>query len=255
MREDGQSGVVNDDAVKSDSSDRDSGDGVSGERVPGELDEADIIARRDADFSRLEDKVALDDLRQRLSAAEAEARDHKDKYLRALAELENVKKRAIKDRADLLKYQGERIFAELLPVIDNLELALQHTLPQHTHGSRGQGDAARGSNGDSSTSASAGSTSPSAGTSAFKSGIELILKLFVDTLAKFEVRSESALGKQFDPARHSALSKVPTADQSPGTVISEFRKAYLYKDKLLRPAEVVVAVELAAESSKVQTDT
>ena len=197
---------------------RDAAAGNEGQELnqDAESSDADAIAKRDADFSRLEDKVELDELRKRVSAAEQEAEDHKDKYLRALAELENVKKRAIKDRSDLLKYQGERVFTELLPLIDNLELALQHA-----------------------------ESDPGA----LKSGLQLIHKLFVDTLGKWEVRSESALGKEFDPVRHSALSKVPTKDAKAGTVLNEFRKAYLYKDKLLRPAEVVVAAEPPAEET------
>lgn len=171
-------------------------------------DDAAELAKRDADFSRLDDKIAQQELRERLAEAEQSAAEHKDRYLRALADLENAKKRAIKDRADLLKYQGERIFAELLQVVDNMELAIQHA---------------------------------DANPESLKDGVQLIHKLLLDTLSKWEVRAESAIGKEFDPNRHSALSKVPTTEHASGTVLSEFRKAYFYKDKLLRPAEVVVA--------------
>ncbi len=174
--------------------------------------DAEEIAKRDADFSRLDDRLEVDSMRKRVEVAEGEAEEHKDRYLRALADLENTKKRAIKDRADLLKYQGDRIFSELLQVVDNMELALQHA----------ESDPAT-----------------------LKEGVQLIYKLLTDTLGKWEVRSESALGKQFDPSRHSALSQVPTDEEKPGTILNEFRKAYFYKDKLLRPGEVVVASALA----------
>lgn len=181
----------------------------------GAAEDAEAVAKRDADFTRLDDRLEVDSLRKRLELAEQEAEDHKDKYLRALAELENTKKRAIKDRADLLKYQGERIFAELLQVVDNMELALQHADADPT---------------------------------TLREGLQLIYKLLVDTLGKWEVRSKSAVGKEFDPTQHSALSQVPTDDEKPGTILNEFRKAYFYKDKLIRPAEVVVAAPTTANT-------
>jgi molecular chaperone GrpE len=189
-------------------------DDLGAETDGASLDAASIDAR-DADFSRLDENVELAALRASVESWKKEAEEQKDRYIRSVAELENYKKRSLKDRADLLKYQGDRIFTEILPILDNLELALQHS----------DSDA-----------------------SALKSGMQLIHKLFVDTLAKWEVRAESGLGKDFDPNRHSALSKVPTADKKPGTVINEFRKAYFYKDKLLRPGEVVVAAAVVSES-------
>lgn len=174
---------------------------------------------READFSQLdrEDREPEAGSAQsspassaELEAALREAGDFKDKYLRALAEFENYKKHTLKERSELLKYQGERIFVDLLEVLDNLELALLHA----------QADPAK-----------------------LRSGLELIHKQFVDVLSKWEVRAESAVGKQFDPARHSAISRAEVDHASPGSVISELKKPYLYKDKLLRFGEVVVAAE------------
>lgn len=163
----------------------------------------------DADFSRLNE---LEGSSAKISDPLAEM---KEKYLRALAELENYKKRALKERADLLKYQGERILQDMLPVVDNLELALQHA---------------------------------DAEPDKLRSGMQLIHKLFVDTLNRWGVTSESSVGKPFDPIKHSALSRVPSVDSKPGTVVNELRRAYHYKDKLLRPAEVVVAAEQSGGS-------
>jgi len=198
---------------------------VDGTAIDGAGEDAASIGERDADFSKLDENVEIAELRESVQAWKKEAEEQKDRYIRSVAELENYKKRSLKDRADLLKYQGDRIFTEILPILDNLELALQHA------------------EGDSATSNSA----------ALKSGMLLIHKLFIDTLAKWEVRAESGLGKDFDPNRHSALSKVPSADQKPGTILNEFRKAYFYKDKLLRPGEVVVASEPVAPSSTDET--
>jgi len=201
------------------------GSALDGAALDGAGEDAASVGERDADFSKLDENVEIAELRESVQAWKKEAEEQKDRYIRSVAELENYKKRSLKDRADLLKYQGDRIFTEILPILDNLELALQHA------------------EGDSATSNSA----------ALKSGMLLIHKLFIDTLAKWEVRAESGLGKDFDPNRHSALSKVPSADQKPGTILNEFRKAYFYKDKLLRPGEVVVASEPVATSSTDET--
>ena len=202
----------------------------------------DVVAERDVDFSTLSaaggasegadgetssssndsssNKGEVAKLRAELEAVRAEIADHKDKYLRALAELENYKKRAMKERSELIKYQGERILADLVEVLDNLGLALKYK--------DGEADKLR-------------------------AGLEMVHKLFLDTLAKWEVRPESALGRPFDPNKFEALSKIPVDDAVPGTVINEFKVAYMYKDKLLRPGSVVVADEPVrgeAEDSK-----
>ena len=146
----------------------------------------------------------------------AELEDYKDKYLRALAETDNVRKRALKEKSDLLKYQGEQIFRDILDITDDLDRALEHK------------------------------ESP---VEQLRQGLEMIQKKLVTVLGKWEVRSEVAIGKDFDPTRHEALSRVPAADAKPGTVINEFRRAYMYKDKLLRTAQVVVADAGTSEAS------
>lgn len=179
---------------------------------------------RDADFSQLDEEIdpagkgkaedgasaEAPGLSKELEKAKAEAAENHDKYLRALAEFENYKKRALKERSDLLKYQGDRIFTELLEVIDNFERALQHS----------DADAAK-----------------------FKEGVQLIHRGFLNVLEKWQVRAQSAVGAVFDPSKHAAISKIPAAPGTvPGTIVDELKKAYFYKDKLLRPAEVVVAL-------------
>ena len=185
---------------------------------------------RDADFSKLDEGVGETSPSQAAAAAQsgnsgsnaeiiklkAEVEENKDKYLRALAELENFKKRALKERSELIRYQGERIIYDLLEVVDNLEWAIGHS---------------------------------SADPQKLKEGLELTHKLFIDALGRWEIRGVSAVGKEFDPVQHQAISKVSSAEAKPGTVINEFKKAYFYKDKLLRPADVVVSVGAEAEAS------
>lgn len=153
-------------------------------------------------------------LQEEIKALRAENDENKDKYLRSLAEFENFKKRSLKERSELIKYQGEKVLFDVLEVVDNLELALQHA------------DAERDK---------------------IISGVEMIYKRLIDTLAKWDVKGESAMGKEFDPAKHSAISKVPSPDAKQGIVINELKKAYFYKDKLLRVGEVVVSDGSPAE--------
>lgn len=172
------------------------------------------IIDRDADFDKTPEQITAEEI----ELSRSEARENYDKYLRALAELENFKKRSAKERADLLKYQGEKILTDLLEVLDDLERALQHADSDPAH---------------------------------LKAGIELICKRFVDTLAKWEVKGESAIGKEFNPAYHSAISKIPAQGSvKPGTVIDELKKLYLYKDKILRFGQVVVADEVNPTGGK-----
>jgi molecular chaperone GrpE len=145
-----------------------------------------------------------------IEALKAEVADLKDKYLRALAESKNTVMRAQKDRTELLKYEGEKIFRDIVEVADNLERALSHS---------GE-DAAK-----------------------IKDGLSIVNKQLLDTLSKWGVVAEDSKGKPFSPERHFALSKVVTTEQAPGTIVDQLVKPYFYKDKLLRPGQVVVAAK------------
>lgn len=185
--------------------------------TPAEAGEKNQEGLEDADFSALEgESLTGEESTPSPGATKRELDEYREKYLRALAELENYKKRALKDRSDLLKYQGERVLYDLLEVVDNFELALQHT----------KSDPEK-----------------------LREGIEMIYKQFVEMLGKWSVKSESGMGKEFDPAKFSAISRVPVHDAAPGTIINELKKAYFYKDKLLRPGEVVVAEAAPAEAA------
>ena len=162
------------------------------------------FAERDVDFS----KSPVGVLEAELSEARAETKENYDKYLRALAELENYKKRVVKERSELLKYQGDRIFVDILDVVDDLDRAMDHL---------------------------------DADPQQLKSGIELIHKRFIDVLSKWDVRGETAVGKEFNPTFQSAISKIKSPNVAPGTIVGELKKTYFYKDKLIRHGEVVVA--------------
>ncbi|MCL4139590.1 UNVERIFIED_CONTAM: hypothetical protein GTU68_020653 [Idotea baltica] len=178
-----------------------------------ENEEFNDSEERDVDFSEIEGSEEKDELIQKL---ESDLKDSEDKYLRALADLENFKKRTIKERSELLKYQGERVFQDLLDIVDNLERALEHQESSYED---------------------------------FKAGISMISEMFTSTLNKWEVKAESSEGQVFDPVKHNAISRVPDSRVEPGTVVSELTKTYYYKDRLLRPGDVVVA-DKPAESNE-----
>ena len=146
---------------------------------------------------------------------QVEIRENYDKYLRALAEGENIKKRALKERAEVLKYAGEGLARDILEVIDDMENAV--------------GQAGNVSNYSKES------------LDSVITGFKLVFDKFKLILDRHSIKGESAVGQMLDPKRHEALAAVPTADVPPGQIINEFRKPYFFKDKLLRPGQVVVA--------------
>jgi len=117
----------------------------------------------------LESMIA--DLRQQLAAKEIEAKNNFDRLLRQAAELENYKKRSVRDRDDAARYANEMLLKDLLPVVDNLERAIAH--------------ASGGGNGK-----------------PLVEGVEMVLRSLLDTLAKHGVSQMIAVGQSFDPAKH-----------------------------------------------------
>lgn len=154
---------------------------------------------------------AAADPQAKLAEAEELARKNWDLYLRSQAELDNYRKRAQRDRQDLLKFSNENILRELLPVIDNLDRAVQH---------------ARDAEADS---------------QGLLEGVEMTLGQFRRVLEKFQVTAFDALGEKFDPARHEAMGQYETSEYPPNVVAQELQKGYLLHDRLLRPAMVMIA--------------
>ncbi len=150
------------------------------------------------------------DLESQLAQKTKEAQEYYDRLLRNAAELENLKKRQEKERADLLQFANENLIKELLPVVDNLELALEHGRQ-------------------------AGAPAP------FLEGIELVHQGFMKTLARFGVTPLVSVGQPFDPLYHHAVMEQESGEAEDCTVLKEVQKGYLLHNRLLRPAMVVVA--------------
>jgi len=162
------------------------------------------------------------EVKNKISSMEEQLKEERDRYLRAVAELENFRKRATKERSELLKYAGENLARDLLEVVDNLELAAAQK--------------------------------PEAGAEEVIKGVGIVLEQFVNILKKHQITFGSYQGRPFDPSVNDALALVPSSDYVAGTVIQELKKAYFFKEKLLRPGQVVVSAahEPAAVSSQAQ---
>lgn len=145
-----------------------------------------------------------------LEQALMDAARNRDRWLRAVADYENIKKRTASDRAALLKYKNEDLLRDLLPVIDNMERALEHA-------------------------------QATAGMNAVVEGVNMVLSMFYEVLKKYGVKEIEALDLPFDPNFHEALARVPNAEKPNNTVMQVAEKGYLYNDRLLRPARVVVS--------------
>lgn len=146
-------------------------------------------------------------LQAQLEAAEKKAAEHHDAFLRARAEMENVRKRAQDDISKAYKYAIESFATEMLPVRDSLEAAL---------------------------------ATDNATPEALKSGVELTLKQLTTVFEKSNLREINPAGEKFDPHRHQAISMLPS-DKDPNTVINVLQKGYLLNDRVIRPALVTVA--------------
>ena len=172
-------------------------------------------------------EIAAVDIEKELTFALEEAASLRDKMLRLAAESENFKKRMERERIAGLKYAGEQIFREILPVVDNLERAITLGVVE--------------------------SASPEKNLTAMLEGVGLTLKSLVGTLEKFEVKAVECVGLPFDPNKQEALT-MEASDTVPAShVLYEFEKGYYYKDRLLRPARVVVSsgsAESQQESGK-----
>lgn len=146
-------------------------------------------------------------LEEQLQKAEAAAQEHRDAFLRAKAETENVRKRAQTDVANAHKYAVENFATELLAVKDSLEAAL----------------------------ATENATSEN-----LKSGVELTLKQLNAAFSKFNLAEENPAGQKFDPHKHQAITMVES-EAEPNSVVSVLQKGYKLNERVIRPALVTVA--------------
>lgn len=163
--------------------------------------------KTDADASEHPEKDSMPSLEALLKAAELQAAEHHDAWLRAKAETENMRRRAAEDVDRARKFAVESFAGELLAVKDSLEAALAAESPSVEN---------------------------------LRDGVELTLKQLTAAFGKFNLNDIDPLGEKFDPHLHQAI-QVVESDQPPNTVVTVLQKGYRLNERTLRPAMVMVA--------------
>ncbi len=158
-------------------------------------------------------KAECEKLGRELEAAQAEVAAHKDRFLRTAADLDNLRRRQLKERQEALQYGHENLVKDLLNTVDNLERAVDH---------------AKGSDAKDLV--------------ALLQGVELAQRELTSVLGKHGVAVIEAEGVTFDPNVHEAVAQIEEGSVAPGSVARVYQKGYRLRDRLLRPARVVVAV-------------
>ena len=179
-------------------------------------DDMNVHSEKGAESNEHEEiKVSLEKMTKaqllaKVKEIQKTADNNYDLYVRSQAEIDNLKKRFQKDKAEFCKFSNESLIKQLLSVMDNLEKAIAHSEDDSSH-------------------------------DALKEGVILTLKGLTDTLEKAGLESVEALGKAFDPNFHEAVSRQDDSSVKPGTVIQELQKGYLLHERLIRPAMVIVS--------------
>lgn len=155
-------------------------------------------------------------LEQRLEAVKAERDDYLDKWTRSRADLENYRKRILKEMEEDRKYAPLPLLKSLLPALDGLDRALQ-------------------------------SAKQTRNVDELLAGLEMVVKQFETSLQNVGVQSVQALGQPFDPHLHEAIQQQPTNDFPPMTVVNDVERGYVLHDRVVRPSKVIVSSEPKSE--------
>jgi molecular chaperone GrpE len=140
------------------------------------------------------------------------AQEHWDRLLRVSADFDNFKKRSARERQEAIRFANEGLMEKIVPVLDNMEMALAAA-------ARPEGESSEG----------------------LRTGVEMIYNQLKTVLTEAGLEQIDALGKPFDPAWHEAVSQQESADIPEGNVLHQIRKGYKLRERLIRPASVVVA--------------
>lgn len=154
----------------------------------------------------------VESLMEEVAVLQAKVTEQSDSVIRAQAEVQNIRRRAERDVENAHKFALDKFSSDLLPVIDSLERALE-----------------------------AAENLENEAVKAMRDGVELTLKMFVDTLGKHGIEQLNPMGEPFNPEFHQAMSMVPNPDMEPNSVMAVMQKGYVLKGRLVRPAMVVVS--------------
>ncbi len=177
-------------------------------------DELEAGASEEAEKGSAEEES----LEEQFRAAEARAEENYDRLLRVTAEFENYQKRMEREMNDFRKFANESLIKDILPIVDNLERALE--IPYENNESAFNG---------------------------MREGVQMTLKGLQESLEKFGVVSIDSLDKPFDPNFHQAVMQEESEGHPDNTVSKELQKGYVMRERLLRPAMVVVSKKPASK--------
>jgi molecular chaperone GrpE len=195
---------------------------------PGQGAASDELAalRAELESARLDLDAAQQDLasaRDAQGAAERERDEFKGRLMRSAADLDNYRKRVQREKDETARYGASRVVLELLPAVDNMDRALEHA--------------------DKSTDVST-----------IVDGIRMVQRQLVSALEKNGVTSFESKGERFDPQRHEAIQQIETSEHETGIVLQEFQRGYYLHDRLIRPALVVVARNVAPAAAAAEPE-
>jgi molecular chaperone GrpE len=188
------------------------------ETIPETLEE--IPVEEDA----AEEIDPLTALQNEVTISKEEAKNNWDLYLRERADMENLRKRHQRDKEDAIRFANDRLLKEMVPVLDNLERAVDHA-EQESDDTKG-----------------------------LVEGVNMTINQFRKALEDFGVKPINAVGMGFDPNLHQAMGHVESTEQAPNTVATEFQKGYLLHDRLLRPSLVMVTKTPAEETADAKAE-
>jgi molecular chaperone GrpE len=173
--------------------------------VPASPNEAEPLVR-------LEASTITDEQLEELTERAAKSDERWEKLLRTTADFENFKKRAAREKQEAIKFANENLVQKLIPVLDNFDMAM-----------------------------AAAQNEPTEAAQSLQTGINMIYQQLKNVLVEAGLEEVDASGKMFDPNLHEAVSQQETSDVPEGQVVQQLRKGYKLRDRLLRPATVVVA--------------
>ena len=159
-------------------------------------------------------KMTKAKLLKKVEKVQETADNNLDLYIRSQAEIDNLKKRYQKERQGLIQFANESLIKQLLPIVDNLEKAITHSQDEDS-------------------------------IEAIREGVDLTLKGLTDILQKAGVEAVEAVGEQFDPNFHEAVSEMADDGIKSGTVIKDLQKGYTLNQRLIRPSMVIVSKKSA----------
>lgn len=166
----------------------------------------------------------LKEMEERVESLEKEVKETHDRLLRVSAEFENYKKRATREMNDFRKFANESFVKAMLPVIDNLDRAIESS-NNEKHADK-----------------------------SMLEGVNMTLKEILKVLEQFGVKRFDSLGNTFDPGLHQAVMQEVTEEHAENSVVKELQKGYMMHDRLLRPAMVIVAKKPENQKKKDQTE-